>query len=268
MRRHLRQNLLLAATLGVLGTIAWFVTAREQTVRDPLTTLDTTRITTLRVSAGEQPSRLFERRDAGWWMREPYAMPAHADAVARLVAIAAAPTRSRHARDRFDATRIGLAPPQAVLELGDRRLEFGITDAINGDRYVRTEDTVALMPDRFSGWLLAPAESEIDHRLAAPLQTLTQVRIDGIDHPELATAWSRVTTSQVIAAEKTAMAGASISVQLVDPDGQRVDYTLRRRDDGRYLALRAEPALAYPLEEIQMQQLLPPVAAGASVPVR
>lgn len=263
MRRHLRQNLLLAAALGVLGATAWLVTAREQASLAPLTTLDTAQITSLRVRIGDQAPRRFERRDGRWWMREPYAMPAHPDAVARLVAIAAAPTRSRHARDRFDPTRIGLAPPQAVLELDDLRLEFGITDAIRGDRYVRTADTIALMPDRFSGWLLAPAESEIDHRLAAPLQRLAQVRIAGIDRPELAAAWERVTTSQVIAPDASAANGTSIAVELVDADGGRIGYTIRRRDDGRYLAVRSDPALAYPLEENQMQQLLP-AAAGAA----
>jgi hypothetical protein len=262
VRRHLRQNLLLAAAVGTLGAIAWIVTSREQRALAPLTTVDTTHVTTLRVSVGEKPSRSFEHRDGRWWMREPYAMPAHADAVARLLAIASSPTRSRHPRDRFDAARIGLAPPQATLELGGLQLEFGITDAIHGDRYVRTSDAVALMPDRFSGWLLAPAESEIDHRLAEPLQRLTSVRIDGAERPELVDAWDRVTTSQVIAPDANATNAtnaAVIAVDLADAAGHRVGYTVRRRDDGRYLAVRTEPPLAYPLDENQMQQLLPAV---------
>lgn len=257
MRRHLRQNLLLAAALGVLGAGAWWVTSRERAAFAPLTTIDTAGVASLRVSTTNGVTRHFERRDGRWWMREPYGMPAHPDAVARLLAVASAPARSRHARDRFDAARIGLAPPQAVLELGDQRLEFGITDAIRGDRYVRTADTIALMPDRFSGWLLAPAESEIDHRLAAPLQRLARVRIEGTDHPELAAAWERVTTSQVIAPQNPAASGASIAVELIDAAGGRIGYTLRRNDDGRYLAIRDVPALAYPLEENQMQLLLP-----------
>ncbi|MBL8300484.1 MAG: hypothetical protein JNN30_19270 [Rhodanobacteraceae bacterium] len=258
MRRHRRQNLLLAAALGVLVVITWLVVAREQAGLARLTTLDPAQITSLRVSAGATAARRFERRDGRWWMSEPYSLPAHADAVARLVAIASAPTRSRHARDRFDPARIGLSPPQALLELDALRLEFGTTEAIHGDRYVRTADDIALMPDRFSSWLLAPAESEVDHRLAEPLQKLAQVLVAGVARPELATAWERVTTSQVIAAEAIQGAGsAAIAVELVDVAGKRIGYTIRRRDDGRYLAIRSEPALAYPLEEHQMQLLLP-----------
>lgn len=257
MRRDLRQNLLLAAALGVLGAAAWWVTSGERAAFAPLTTIDPAGIASLRVTTATGTPRRFERRDGRWWMREPYEMPAHPDAVARLLAIASAPTRSRHTHDQFDAARIGLAPPQAVLELGDLRLEFGITDAIRGDRYVRTANAIALMPDRFSGWLLAPAESEIDHRLAEPLQRLAQVRIAGTDRPQLAAAWERVTTSQVIAPPDSPASGTSIAVELTDTVGGRIGYILRRRDDGRYLAIRDVPALAYPLEENQMQLLLP-----------
>ena len=267
MRRHLRQNLLLTAAVAALAAIVWFVTAREQaSTLAPLTDIDTTRIAAVTVSARGKPIRRFDRHDGRWWMREPYAMPAHKDAVARLLAIAAAPTRSRHARDRFDAARVGLDPPQAVLELDGRRLEFGVTDAIRGDRYVRSGDTLALMPDRFSGWLLAPAESEIDHRLAEPLAHVVQVTIDGRDRPEFAAAWDRVTTSQVVAPET--VSGPARSVELADASGRRIAFTVRRRDDGRYVAVRTEPALAYPLDEPQIQQLLPAGGAGSGTVVR
>ena len=46
-------------------------------------------------------------------------------------------------------------------------------------------------------------------------------------------------------------------MELTDTVGGRIGYILRRRDDGRYLAIRDVPALAYPLEENQMQLLLP-----------
>ncbi|MBN8741385.1 MAG: hypothetical protein BGP24_15640 [Lysobacterales bacterium 69-70] len=268
MRRRTRQNLVLAAAVGLLALTAGIVVRREQaSLGEPLAAVDTANLTDLRVSAGDKPARRFERRDGHWWMREPYAMPAHEDAVARLLAIPAAAPRQRHAADRFDPARIGLAPPQALLELGGKRLEFGVTDAIRGDRYVRTADGIALLPDRFSGWLLAPAESEIDHRLAAPLAELAQVRVDGRDHPELAAAWNRVTTSQVVAPDGPA-AAAAIVVELADAHGSRLTFRLWRRDDGRYLALREAPALVYPLDEPQMQQLLPATTTGAATATR
>ncbi|WP_257384967.1 DUF4340 domain-containing protein [Tahibacter caeni] len=266
MRRRTRQNFVLAAVVALAALAVGLVIRREQAgLGGPLAVVDTASVTHLRVSAGDKPTRVFERRDGQWWMTEPYRMPAHEDAVARLLAIASAAPRQRYAADRFEAARIGLSPPQALLDVDALRLEFGITDAIRGDRYVRTAGGIALLPDRFSGWLLAPAESEIDHRLAAPLAALTGVRVDGQAHPELVAAWNRVTTSQVVAPE--APAAGAVAVELADAQGSRIAFRVWRRDDGRYVALREAPALAYPLEEPQMQQLLP-AATGVAPATR
>lgn len=268
MRRQLRQNLVLAGIVALAVVAVWVVLSREQAaVKQPLTTIDIRQTKELRVRNGDRPVRHFELREGIWWMREPYELPAHADAIGRLLAIARAPPWSRLSRDRFDLARIGLDPPQAVLELDGSPIAFGVTDAIRGHRYVLTGQTIALMPDGFSAWLLAPAESELDHRLAAPLGTITDVVVNGKSRPELAAAWQQVTTSQVIAAQ-AAPATTTIPVELVADDGRRVRYTLWRRDDGRYAALRGEPALLYPLDEIQVQHLLPAANAGTATTVR
>ena len=265
MRRRLRQTLLLALITGIAAALVWWVVQHEQEARPaPLTDLDAAVVRRLSVSNAHKPPRRFERAaDGAWWMREPYHLPAHADAVARLLAIASARPRTPP-QERPDPAKLGLAPPQAVLELDGQRLEFGITDTINGDRYVRSAAGIALVPDRFSAWLLAPAESELDHRLAAPLGGVREVRVDGQPRPELAAAWGRVTTSQVGVAE--APAANAVQVELLGDGGAAVRYAVWRREDGRYAALRAEPALLYPLEEAQLQFLLPPAVAASTEP--
>ena len=265
MRRRQRQNLLLALITGIAAALVWWVVQREQDARPaPLTGLDAAAVRRVSISSAHKPPRRFERAaDGSWWMQEPYRLPAHADAVARLLAIASA--RPRTPPQSRDPAKLGLAPPQAVLELDGERLEFGLTDTINGDRYVRSAAGIALVPDRFSAWLLAPAESELDHRLAAPLGGVREVRVDGVPRPDLVAAWDRVTTSQVSAAEATPAANA-VQVELLGAAGEAVRYTVWRRDDSRYAALRAEPALLYPLEEAQLQFLLPPDAAASTEP--
>ena len=61
MRRHLRQNLLLAAALGVLGAAAWWVTSRERAAFAPLTTIDPAGIASVRVTTATGAPRHFER---------------------------------------------------------------------------------------------------------------------------------------------------------------------------------------------------------------
>ena len=162
MKRRTRPLALLVAACAVLGAAVWLQVRREHALaRDPLTTIDLAAVRALRVDCRGCTPRRFERVDGHWQMREPRDVRADDAAVERLLEIATAPVRSRHARDAFDAGKIGLDPPQAVLTLDERALRFGATDAIDGDRYVDTGDAIALVPDRFSALLFEPAEREI-----------------------------------------------------------------------------------------------------------
>jgi len=162
MKRRTRSFAMLAGACAVLGAAVWLQVQREQSLaRDPLTTIDLAAVRALRVDCRGCTSRRFERVDGHWQMREPRDVRADDAAVERMLDIATAPVRFRHARDSLDAKKIGLDPPQAVLTLDDRALRFGATDAINGDRYVDTGDAIALVPDRFSALLFEPAEREM-----------------------------------------------------------------------------------------------------------
>lgn len=162
MKRRTRSFAMLAGACAVLGALVYLQVRREQVLaRDPLTTIDLAAVRALRVDCRGCTPRRFERVDGHWQMREPRDVRADDTAVERLLDIATAPVRFRHARDSLDARKIGLDPPQAVLTLDGRALRFGATDAIDGDRYVDTGDAIALVPDRFSALLFEPAEREI-----------------------------------------------------------------------------------------------------------
>lgn len=169
MKRRTRSFAMLAGACAVLGAAVWLQVQRERTLaRDPLTTIDLAAVRTLRVDCRGCAPRRFERVDGHWQMREPRDVRADEAAVERLLAIATAPVRFRHARGSLDAAKIGLDPPQAVLTLDERALRFGATDAIDGDRYVDTGEAIALVPDRFSALLFEPAEREIASDGAPP----------------------------------------------------------------------------------------------------
>ena len=162
MQRRTRSFVLLAGICVVLGALVWLQLRREQGVaRDPLTTIDLAAVRSLRVDCRGCTPRRFERIDGHWQMREPRDMRADDAAVGRLLAISTAPVQVRHLRGSLDAAKVGLDPPQAVLTLDGRVLRFGATDAIDGDRYVDTGESIALVPDRFSALLFEPAEREV-----------------------------------------------------------------------------------------------------------
>ncbi len=165
MKRRARALLLLCMAAVLLGVAVYAEVRREQALApEPLTRIDPASVRSLVVTCNACTTRRFEKVDGHWWMREPLDRAAADDAVDKLVAIARAPVRFRHARGELDARKLGLDPPQATLQLDGAILRFGTTDAIHGDRYVEVEGRIALVPDRFSARLFAVPGNE----LAAP----------------------------------------------------------------------------------------------------
>lgn len=258
MKPRLRSRLMLTALVALLGAAVYAELTREEWAQpQPLTTVDVAPATHIVIECRGCRGRTFERINDVWRMREPYALAASPDAVARLVAIASAPVRKRRAATEFDPKKLGLDPPVATIRIGDLAIDLGTTDAINGLRYVRHGGDIALVPDHYSAWLLAPPESELDRHPTPPDFALATVRVDGADQPSLAAAWRIVTTTQVVAANTVVLDNSTKQqIELVAQDGTTLRYALAR-SDGRYVALRADLPLAYPLEEAQVQHLLP-----------
>lgn len=162
MRRRTRTHLLLLASAALLGALVYAQLRHEDTLApEPLTAIDPDAVRAVSVACEGCKPRRFEKVGAQWRMLEPYAREADAAAVEKLVAIAATPVRSRHARGELDPKKLGLDPPLATLVLDGTTLRFGTTDAIHGDRYAEVDGAVALVPDRFSARLFAAPENEL-----------------------------------------------------------------------------------------------------------
>ena len=161
MKRRLRTNLILLTVAALLGAAVYAELLREDAMADPLTSLDIDAVRTLTVTCNACKPRRFEKDGAHWRMLEPYAQPAEDRAVARLLAIARAPVRLRHPPGELDAKKIGLDPPLATLQLDGTVLKFGMTAAIDGDRYADVGGVIALVPDRFSVLLFGSPENEL-----------------------------------------------------------------------------------------------------------
>ena len=156
MKRRTRSLVLLAATAALLGAAVFTQLRHERAqAQDPLTDLDLAAVRTLIVDCHGCTQRRYEKLDGHWRMTAPRAQPADEARIEKLLAIARTPVRFRHAAAELDAARLGLAPPQATLQLDGMTLAFGTTDAIHGDRYVAVGTTISLVPDRFSAVLFA-----------------------------------------------------------------------------------------------------------------
>ena len=256
MQRAARTNLILLTVAALLGIAVYLQVGHEvDRFEPPLSTLDADAIQTVRVGCLQCVTRHFERVAGHWQMREPYDLPADDTQVARLLAIATSPVRRRHALDAFEMARIGLDPPLMTLDLDAIHFDIGTADAFNGDRYVRTRDAIAMVPDRFSPFLAASPASELDRHLLPRGSTLVSLRIDGIEHAELITTWAQVQASRISLRTQAGTSTTNGRVELQLADGSLIHYVLNRSADGM-VADRLAPPLRYALDAGQAQALL------------
>ncbi|MEO8011889.1 MAG: hypothetical protein ABI650_09620, partial [Dokdonella sp.] len=174
----------------------------------------------------------------------------------RLIAIASSPVRVRRRVNEFNLARIGLDPPAMSLELDALEIEVGTADALRGDRYVRIGDVISMVPDRFSPFLMATPESELDRHLAPLTLDLVAVSIDGIAVSDGLDGWRAASARKLSArdAQKPIRADAQ-RIEMSLGDGTRIIYHFVRSEDGM-LAQRESPALDYLLDEAQMDSLV------------
>ncbi|HUD41361.1 MAG TPA: hypothetical protein VMR06_05115 [Dokdonella sp.] len=260
MRRRTRQLLAAAAAAALLAAAVGLQIRHERAgLPQPLTRIDTARVTTVAVRCRGCVTRRFEKTGEGWQMREPYALPADAAAVEGLLAIAGIPVRTWYADDALDPSRLGLEPPLIELQLDSHLIRIGTTDAIDSDRYLGVDGRIARAPDRFSPRLLTVPEAELDRHLAPPGTALSGVDlIAGTQrHGGDVDAWRQAQALRIDAAQAEIDASAApLRVQLHTADGQTIGYRLLRRGE-TYLAVRDAPALIYVLAPDTIASVLP-----------
>ena len=248
MQRSTRTNLILVVIAAALGAVAWWQVRGELAGLEPaLATIDTGGVTRIHVQCAGCVERSFARTPGGWRMTSPYLLDADPVAIARLLAIPASPVRLREPADAYVPAKIGLDPATITLELDDLRIEFGTTDALRGDRYVRDGARIARVPDRFSPFLMAAPESELDRHLVPRGARITALHIDGIDAAGRIAAWQEAAASRISAAAADAGATATRRIDMQLADGSTLAWRLGQSADG-WIARRASPALDYHLD--------------------
>lgn len=134
----------LLALIVLVGAAAWQWHADEADARaHTLTPLDPDAIGHVTVALRGAPLQHFERRNGHWVSPEGHTDQGRAG---ELAGLAATPVASWQPASDFDAAKIGLAPPLAVLTLDDVRIEFGEMTALGKQRYVRIGNRIAFVP--------------------------------------------------------------------------------------------------------------------------
>ncbi len=148
MKRSARSRLLLLLGVAALTALALWQWQRDaRAVPGALLALDPAAITQVTLQLGDAPAAHYAKRDGHWWRAD--GQRADDRYLATLTDAAAAPVLQWRAASDFDAAKIGLDPPQAVLTLDGQRLVFGAMSATGPQCYVGMGERVALVSLRF-----------------------------------------------------------------------------------------------------------------------
>jgi len=151
MKRVARQRLtMLAVAVVLVAAAAWQWQRDRHDAPGTLLKLAPADVTQIELRIGHGPTEHYAKRDGHWWRTDDTTARADDGRLAELADTAAASVLSWRPVSDFDPTRIGLAPPVAVLSLDGQRLEFGETSVTGPQRYVRVDDRVALVSVRYT----------------------------------------------------------------------------------------------------------------------
>ncbi len=284
MRRRVALNLSLALLVAGLTLFA-FLLPPGQAPAPPqrLVPVPDQDVRSIQVERAEKPRLQFEREAGGWILSAPIVAPANPHRIRDLLALSALPAGAPLQIKDNELPRFGLNPPLATLSLDADSFEFGITDGLDGRRYVRHQRAVRLVPDNIYPLLTQGVDFFIDTRLLReglrPERITTPRRVvwfqDGAWHSDPAPGAGEPAAESIVSAWETAQAmtaGSGVDVDRGQPvtltfaQGITIAFEVVERD-GQVVLLRRDLNLHYQLDPEQARALMLMPGANTAVPV-
>lgn len=285
MNRRWVLNLGLLILIITLGLFAWFKPGiKTPPVEPALTTLKAADIHDIEIVRPDEPNIRLQRQNNRWRMLEPRDVAADGYLVKAFLDSLAAPTMRHFKIEAAELEKFGLEKPQLQLRLNDSEIDFGATEPLDGNRYVKVGDTVYLTSGelfyRLSHdalwWVdkqLLPAGARIT-ALQLPDASLTlqngkwqlapanpAISADAIQ--KLVDAWHDARAMSVLAPE----AGKSIGEVAIQLAGKAQPLRLEILDNPNFLILvRPDLKLEYRFDQDQRRTLLELQASAAKQP--
>lgn len=175
MRRQTWLNLIALAVVALLATAVWLVpddTAPAEGAK--LTALQPQQIASIKITNRRGELQL-QREAGGWRMLAPYAIDANTMRIEQLLNIANADSLQQFPAPLDRLAEFGLEQPQASIQLEHYLIQVGSTNPINHQRYLRIDDTIHMIKDRFPHLLMAPASEFIALELIPAGQQLEAI---------------------------------------------------------------------------------------------
>ena len=175
-------NLILLVVIAILVAVVVYEPGKHATPEVKLTKLAKSAITRIDITHIGAKKIVLEKKDGKWRMLEPYAMPANAFKVEAITELAEAKSTAQYPiKQGEDLKPYGLDTPRLSVVFNDNtKLEFGGTESLKHQRYIRSDDTLHLIFDRYYYNLSATAAEYVDHTLLPGQPHISKLVLPGL----------------------------------------------------------------------------------------
>lgn len=222
----------------------------------PLVPIAQAEIQSVEIERVNSPVIFLQRDGSQWRMTAPVKARLDETALARVLDLSRLGASNKLAAD--DLAKYGLDKPWARVRFGNHTLEFGNTNTLTEEFYVRSGDAVHAVPARNASGIPSTPGKLIAHRMFAPEEAIAAIEAAGFSLRHDGTRWQMNPpdpglsqddlvrwveqwryASSVITQPGEPAAKADVTIEL--RDGRRIeiglkarapDLVLHRRDEG------------------------------------
>jgi len=281
MHARLLTRLVLLLLVAGLSLLLW---QGQQTApeRQPLSPQSAGSIHKLRIQPRSGEDITFQRHGKIWYMQSPWTLPASATRLRAILKLPGMRVHKHFPVAHADLPALGLSPPRVSLWLDDEVYDFGDSNPLSAQRYVRHAGQVYLLTDTVYHQLVTPAAGLLDPHLLPRDRLLVRVVLPGLvlrrhidghwqavpDRPALDRQrlpdfirhWQGLQARTI---ERIDSPVEGTNLDFFFADKTHIHFTLQTRDKGSWL-IRTQPTLAYRLPDgLPIQGLLTPFATQA-----
>ena len=131
-----KTNVVLFIIVIILSLIAWYQPGLQQTVVQYLTSLKAKDINSILIERHDIGSIKLKKQENGWFLQEPYDLPANPQRVNTITALAEKRSHSQFQANDNELTRYHLKDPLVSIWLNEEKVTIGSEDPIKRQRYV------------------------------------------------------------------------------------------------------------------------------------
>ena len=181
MNTRLLLNLFLFFGLAVLVSLAIYEPGKNQ-ASDIITisSLNTNTIQHLKIINSRQQTSEFIKNENLWFMTQPFSTSANQNRINKLLEILQAVSIAQYPMSSVDANQLQLDMPTLTLSLDNLTMEFGTTETLSGNRYLKIANTVHLITDRYSYLTHGDATNFVNTKLLPENAEITTLNLPNI----------------------------------------------------------------------------------------